>query len=229
MKITKHCSCLIFSVSLIVVIFCVSVILPVFSASFYINEFRKYDLAGAFKMTEPDLRLVVKNLLGFMAGFTPRLDIRVPVFGAERLFFNSREIFHMEDVRVLFTRGFTAMWAAAALLAGAGVYIFQKKYFYDAAKWVLGTCVFLICSFGTLAAVIAFNFERAFVIFHEVFFTNDMWLLNPDTDLLINMLPQEFFISISGRIAAYFFGGIIIILGLSIFASAKFKRKGPTP
>ena len=37
------------------------------------------------------------------------------------------------------------------------------------------------------------DFGTLFTRFHLLAFTNDLWLLNPETDLMIRMLPQEFF------------------------------------
>jgi integral membrane protein (TIGR01906 family) len=44
--------------------------------------------------------------------------------------------------------------------------------------------------FGFLMAV---GFDRFFVTFHEIFFSNDDWLFNPATDPIINVLPETFF------------------------------------
>jgi len=37
------------------------------------------------------------------------------------------------------------------------------------------------------------GFEALFVRFHEVLFTNDLWLMNPETDVLIRLMPQILF------------------------------------
>jgi integral membrane protein (TIGR01906 family) len=44
--------------------------------------------------------------------------------------------------------------------------------------------------FGFLMAI---GFDRFFVTFHEIFFSNDDWLFNPVTDPIINVLPEAFF------------------------------------
>ena len=44
--------------------------------------------------------------------------------------------------------------------------------------------------FGFLMAL---GFDRFFVTFHEVLFSNDDWLFNPATDPIINVLPEQFF------------------------------------
>ena len=34
------------------------------------------------------------------------------------------------------------------------------------------------------------NFNKVFVIFHEIFFTNDLWLFDARYDYMIRMLPE---------------------------------------
>ncbi|MBU3204536.1 TIGR01906 family membrane protein [Clostridium algidicarnis] len=45
----------------------------------------------------------------------------------------------------------------------------------------------------TLAIPFIINFDKSFVTFHEIFFSNDYWLFDPIKDPIINILPQEFF------------------------------------
>ena len=44
-----------------------------------------------------------------------------------------------------------------------------------------------------LGIAMAVDFNRAFILFHHLLFTNDLWLLNPMTDVLIQMFPEVFF------------------------------------
>ena len=41
----------------------------------------------------------------------------------------------------------------------------------------------------------AMDFDKAFELFHKIFFSNDLWLFDPDTDPVINILPQDFFLA----------------------------------
>ena len=53
---------------------------------------------------------------------------------------------------------------------------------------------------GLFAAWAALDFSAAFNFFHEMLFTNDLWLLNPATDLLIRICPIGMFMSMGARI-----------------------------
>ena len=37
------------------------------------------------------------------------------------------------------------------------------------------------------------DFDRLFVMFHQLVFSNDYWLFNPHLDPIINILPENFF------------------------------------
>ena len=225
MKTIKLAPCLLLTISLIIILFCVSVILPTFSVRYYIREFEKYRLSETMRISQPDLRIVVKNLQRYMAGLDDDLDAVATVDGVSRAFFNQREIHHMEDVRLLFHYGFIAFRLSAVIFILSAVYIIKNKFYYETARCVMmGVFVFL-GGFGGLAAIIALNFDKAFVIFHEMFFNNDLWLLDPRTDLLINMLPQEFFINISKTIAVYFLGGMAAVTAASMFGLIRINRR----
>ena len=57
-------------------------------------------------------------------------------------------------------------------------------------QWGIGL---FIGGMAGLAALISTDFTKYFTIFHLIFFDNDDWLLNPKTDLLINIVPEGFF------------------------------------
>ena len=128
------------------------------------------------------------------------LFIRMPLATFENFdILNERERQHMRDVRDLIVhaeRVARAFMSVATALAVAGAWtgagLKRRK-----RVALLGA----LAGFGALAliaggAVLAMNtsgFERLFVLMHETLFTNDLWLLNPSTDVLIRMMPQPLF------------------------------------
>lgn len=44
-----------------------------------------------------------------------------------------------------------------------------------------------------LGVLIGLNWEKAFVIFHKMFFNNDYWIFDVNTDPIITILPDKFF------------------------------------
>lgn len=56
------------------------------------------------------------------------------------------------------------------------------------------------------------DFNSYFVRFHEMFFTNDLWLLNPKTDRMIQLLPEVFFRDIV-MLVVWTYGLVSLVLG----------------
>lgn len=76
-----------------------------------------------------------------------------------------------------------------------------------------------------LGLVISTDFTKYFVIFHHIFFNNDLWLLDPATDLLINIVPEPFFVDTASYIALVFGISVAVIFGVSRWWLRREKRQ----
>ena len=130
--------------------------------------------------------------------------------------FQTHEADHMADCRGLIGLAGTLRWitgAAALLLAGIGILLRSRKAF--AGGMLTG-----LCAAGVLVAGIAVwalvNFDGLFITFHRVAFTNEGWLLDPRTDLLIRLMPVHFFVSLGIRIMIW-----ILAAGFVLFCTGK--------
>lgn len=127
--------------------------------------------------------------------------------------FNRREILHMEDVKELFIWGKLLRTISVVLAIALGFYFYSKRE----KKYAKFTFIGLFANWIILMALglmIYFNFNKYFTIFHHIFFTNDLWLLNPKTDLLIQMLPEDFFMTMATRIVVFFLVFLSTIQGI---------------
>lgn len=74
------------------------------------------------------------------------------------------------------------------------------------------------------------NFDASFRIFHRIFFTNNLWIFDPRSDYMINMLPEGFFFDFVIRIARIFGAFLIgitgLLGGLAVFESRKASLQG---
>ena len=76
-----------------------------------------------------------------------------------------------------------------------------------------------------LGAVITMNFSECFVIFHEIFFDNDLWIFDSRTDFMIRMLPEGFFYDMVIRIGVIFIISLVLLFVGSVFLKKKVKDK----
>ncbi len=61
-----------------------------------------------------------------------------------------------------------------------------------------------------LGMAVALNWERFFIGFHELVFSNDYWLFDPSTDPVILILPDEFFLHCAGAILIFILLGAMV-------------------
>ena len=64
----------------------------------------------------------------------------------------------------------------------------------------------------------------AALVFHEIFFTNDLWLFDPAEDYMIRMLPEGFFYDMALRIGGIFIISMLIFLAVSVFLARQAKK-----
>jgi integral membrane protein (TIGR01906 family) len=204
----------------VVLLVCEAFIVPTFLMGFYSYEYDKNGTPAQISVEKPELMRVTGELLNYMRGRRGDLVVPAVVSGQEREFFNQREKDHMVDVRVLFDNLFlvrnAAFWALLFLIICMALFKYDVLFVLARCvrEAVAGFCLLALL----LAGVIAFNFERAFEIFHLIFFDNDLWILNPATDLLVNIVPQPFFIDIAVFIGALFvLASLVIILVTSLY------------
>ena len=108
--------------------------------------------------------------------------------------FQAHEIAHMTDVLDLFVLDRTVVVVTAAVSAAgilSGLALKKRRV------WLRGTLIGFGCliSFVLVLAVWGMaDFPSLFVSFHRLFFRNQLWMLNPRTDLLIRLMPTVFFV-----------------------------------
>ncbi|MDL2248277.1 TIGR01906 family membrane protein [Tyzzerella sp. OttesenSCG-928-J15] len=216
---TKCFFAIINTICLIFIILLTSIELPTFNYAFYNYEYNKNETYDQIGINSYDLEKVTNKLTGYMRGTEENLEVYVNINGGIREFFNNLEKSHMVDVKNLFQIGFAVRNIAIVIFIITTIIAFVykrrpalKEY---ALSYIIGNVLFLL-SCGALTGVILSDFNKYFTIFHEIFFDNDLWILDPSTDLLINIVPLGFFIDIFTAVVAIFFLISIIFTIISI-------------
>ncbi len=216
--------------------------------SFYEKQYEKNNVLEAVGMEMDDLMEVTDYMLEYLQGKQETLSITTTMWGEERDFFNDKERAHMVDVKNLNLGAVTVMYCcifscAILLIALALSYRLSENDTLDIGgrrkasnfPTVLCRCVCIgtvafIAIVGIGALIVSTNFDKYWRIFHTIFFSNDLWLLDSSTDMLINIVPLEFFIALVTRCAILFVIFILIILvpsAVYLIAQKKSRHKGP--
>jgi len=205
------------AISLITLILFLGIQLPGFGMWFYRWQYRVNSTYEVVDMEPADLHEVTQHMIRYMQGREPDLQIMTTVGGEERYFFSEIEIRHMVDVYELFAVGLVIQNVLIVLfLATLALFLFKGRAHlnYLLRSWQILSAAKLLALL-TLVIVIAINWHHAFVVFHEIFFNNDYWILDARVDLLINIVPYPFFITISAFIGGFFALGLIVLCGTS--------------
>lgn len=129
--------------------------------------------------------------------------------------FNEKEISHMEDVYKLFKLDRYVYLCLFVFSVISILYKFFKKdfsFFKSLRKYILISYI----SVTSFLGVCFLFFSESFIYFHKLFFNNDLWLLDYETDLMIRILPEEFFFNL--------FVNILVLSTISIFVVYIFLR-----
>lgn len=185
---------------------------------YYEKEYTRYRVTENVHMEMEDLLQVTEEMMAYLRGCRPDLHVMTTVNGEAREFFNQREISHMEDVRGLFLSGLALRRGAlvlAVLLIGFLVLREKRNVLFVLVRSFQVVTVLITIFLLGLGMLIASDFTRYFTIFHQIFFDNDLWLLDPATDLLINIVPEPFFMDTARYIALVFLSVPVLVLVVS--------------
>ena len=195
----------------------------------YEKEYEKYNVTEDLEMKMDDVMDVTEEMMAYLRGDREDLVVWTTVNGEKQEFFNDREKAHMVDVQNLFLGGLTLRFSAIIVLViSLSGLIFTKGNWKRILpkSFLTGLGAFLVIS-GGLGVLCASDFNKYFFLFHEIFFDNDLWLLDPATDLMIRMLPEVFFFDMVIRIGSIFIGmlAILLILSMLILHRQKANKK----
>ena len=189
-------------------LFCLLIALEqhAFDISKYTNIYDKYNVYDITGKSYHELEDITDGLFTYLKGKAGD-EILEPDF-------NEREILHMRDVQVLFKYGFILKYITIILSLFIIIYFVIKGEKTALCRWIYKGLFVNWIIFALLGIGAYLDFNKYFTYFHYIFFTNDLWLLNPDTDLLIQMLPEDLFSSMAISIGVSFLTYVATIQGI---------------
>lgn len=189
--------------------------LAVLDEGVHMRLYERCDSAEAAGLSAEALKETNKAIVDYLKGYIDDLTIEAEIDGVIESVFNERELSHMRDVRTLFdlsrsVRVYCLLFALCAFIPALLLSRGSKPRIFKAGAAAIGAWVLTLAAFMAYAAM---DFTRAFNLFHEVLFTNDLWMLDPQTDRMIRMMPEQFFGALATRAAVFM--GISLLLCLA--------------
>ena len=192
--------------------------LNAFNLSYYEKMYEQEKVAETLGLDDDTVMNATHIMLDYLKDRRTDMDYRMSDGSP---YYSQRELDHMVDVKNLYQGAL--LFRNIALLVSLSVMIYAviKKSFCDlkeASTWSLSVLSVVFFALGLYAWV---DFDRFWINFHEVFFTNDLWLLDPAVDRLISMVPLPFFMGLVLRIVL----SLVLVLGLSVLVYLYFRKK----
>jgi integral membrane protein (TIGR01906 family) len=183
---------------------------------FYLDEFAKYRVGAVTGLSQPELHQVAQAFIQYFLAPPQRMDQAVALPGGRGPLFNQRELDHMVDVQLLMHRVFDVWTLSLVVLLASGLLIIVVHPATGGPALVRAGAIggaLAVIIVGTAAVASMVNFSAVFTQFHFLSFTNDLWVLDPRTDRLIQLFPLGFFFDAALRI-----GVQTVALGAVVFA-----------
>ena len=171
--------------------------------SLYVAEFARYRVGTVTGLSDDQLRRVADAFITYFQSDQQELRVTVDTGSGLTPLFNDREVQHMEDVQRLIQKIFALRIAALVLFVLGAVAMMLTGPRSAARAFFKSTAIGGAASallIGALAVAAAFDFEQLFLQFHFMSFSNDLWLLDPRRDRLIQLFPEGFFFDFAMRI-----------------------------
>ncbi|MFQ7102510.1 MAG: TIGR01906 family membrane protein [Anaerovoracaceae bacterium] len=227
MKVVHWVIGMIFSFSLIAALLFTSCEIAIYSDfDVYEREYEKYDVLSELDMTMDDAMYVTHEMMDYLRGDRETLSVVTDVDGKRQDFFNQQDRFHMSEVRGLFLGGMAIRAGACVSMVVCIILLLLMKA--DVRRILPSSYLIALAAVGlslAVAGVMALvDFNAVFVMFHHLFFDNDLWIFDPAEDYMIRMLPEGLFADMAARIGVIFAAGLVILLILSIAARRFSKR-----
>lgn len=203
-----------------------SIAVPLLCRPFYYAHIQALNLDGYTGLSVEQIREAFDQVMDYCLGLRPD-------FAAGVLPFSESGASHFADVRVLFLLD---LWVAGLSLAALLVLfvLSRRKKLTPAPLLGHGPGFWAAIGLGGLFLIVgglaATNFERAFVVFHSLFFLGKTnWLFDWRTDPIILLLPEDFFRNCAILILALLIFWCVILIAADLLAQRRRKKRTAPP
>lgn len=203
-----------------------SIAVPILCRPFYYAHIQAMGLPAATGLTEAQIRQAFDQMMDFCLGLRPDFSAGVLAWSA-----SGRD--HFADVGVLFRLD---LWVLALSLAGLALLFILGRVKKVRPALAAGhgpgfwAAVGLGAAFLVIGGLAALDFDRAFVIFHALFFPGKTnWIFDWQTDPIILLLPQDFFRNCALLILALLVLWCVVLILADLLALRLRKRRQASP
>ena len=192
--------------------------------SFYEYEYKKGNQAELIGVSDEGLMDATNTLIDYVLNNREDIVVETEVNGSVREVFDERETLHMVDVKNLYWKAWNTQIFSYWIWVLIAVFFFfkYKKEFYRNAMKAFNYGLYIILGLVIAISIYALiDFNSFWLNFHYLFFDNDLFLLDPNVSIMINMFPETFFFDMVFGIVLYHVLSLLIVY---LFIRFVFKR-----
>lgn len=193
-----------------------AIAVPVLFRSFYHWHIGPMGLGQSLGLDAEQVKTAYREMMDYCIGLSH-------TFSVGELGFSESGAAHFADVRDLFLLDLRVLVVCAVLLTALCLLRKERSHLggHRPGFW---SAVGLIGGFTLVASLAALDFDRAFQVFHNLFFPGKSnWLFDPLEDPVILLLPEAFF----RNCALLILGGILLpcagLIGWDLYKRKKEK------
>ena len=203
------------AVAVALFIITVSIGLPIYLRFFYYLQIEPLNLPEKTGYDYATIKQAYDEMLNYLT--LPNRDFGTGVFA-----FTAEGASHFADCKVLFNLNVSVLIISTCTIA---VLLTLSKLkivtLYRPFKMHVSfiSAVSILSVFAIIGLLCAIDFNKAFVVFHNIFFAGkDNWTFSPNKDQIIQVLPQQFFMNCGILIVSSI---IILCVGIIVFQVIK--------
>ncbi|NLI89015.1 MAG: TIGR01906 family membrane protein [Epulopiscium sp.] len=194
-----------------ITIICFSVLFTLSFKGLYYWDINKLSIAQSSNISEDKIKDDYSVLIEYLT------DKNIDKLSFSHFEMSKEGEIHFKDVKDIFIFLKSLMYILAIYSIAAIIINYIVKE-YDFLKYTAMGIIMIPIGILILAML---NFDRAFIIFHKIAFTNDYWIFDPATDPIITILPQEFFYHCFLLIVS-----IILLIAIVLTGIYRYLNKG---
>ncbi|SMP62617.1 TIGR01906 family membrane protein [Anoxynatronum buryatiense] len=200
-----------------------------YDVNHYMTQFEKQGWVPQAGMDQENLAHTAEEIIRYLKGEKDDFQTTAVKDGVLQPLYDERERVHMEDVLDLFNQArlLRSLSLAGILLISGWMILKDPRWQHHWLRTLLFTGLANVDLMILLGLLIWLDFTRYFTYFHLLLFDNDLWILDPTRHVLIQLLPETFFINTAIAIGLWAMG-TLLALGVAGWILERRLRKGET-
>ncbi len=192
----------------------IAILFLLLNKNFYYLHINYLDIQKNTNYSIADIKLNYNAMIDFLIPFSNK------PFDLPTLTYSTQGKIHFEEVKKIFNN-MSITFIIITITLTIIVYYYHKKKDSTFLKKCSINCILItifMCFIGYI------NFDKSFIIFHNIFFDNNYWIFDPIKDPIINILPQDFFRNCSIVIFIFMIIGSIFLYIIYKLIKIKFSK-----